>query len=324
MEDRKKIEFMKKFKESMAKKAARFKKNMKRVGKQIYIKRELYYLMAPFLVLFAVFTILPVIMSIVLSFTNFNMLQLPDFVGWNNYKRLFIADREFIIAIKNTLILALVTGPVSYILAFVIAWLINELPKKMRSIMTLVFYAPSISGNAFLIWTIIFSGDVYGYANAYLMEFGITSEAIQWLKDPKYILLIVILVQLWMSLGVSFLAFIAGLQGVDKSLYEAGAIDGIKNRWQELWYITLPSMKPLLLFGAVMQITSSFATSAVSMQLVGFPSVQYAGHTIVIHLMDYSGFRYEMGYASAIATVLFLTTLGANLIIQKLLRRVGT
>ncbi|QVK18511.1 sugar ABC transporter permease [Mycoplasmatota bacterium] len=324
MEERKKDCIMKKNKNFIGKKAARFKKKIKSVGKEIYVKRELYYLMAPYLVLFAVFTILPVIMSIVLSFTNFNMLELPDFVGWSNYKRLFIADREFIIAIKNTLILALVTGPVSYILAFVIAWLINELPKKMRSIMTLVFYAPSISGNAFLIWTIIFSGDVYGYANAYLMEFGITSEAIQWLKDPQYILLIVIIVQLWMSLGVSFLAFIAGLQGVDKSLYEAGAIDGIKNRWQELWYITLPSMKPLLLFGAVMQITSSFATCAVSIQLVGFPSVQYAGHTIVIHLMDYSGFRYEMGYASAIATVLFLTTLGANLIIQKLLRRVGS
>jgi len=324
MKNREKMSIVKKLKKRFNKKYKKLKKNLKNTGKQIYIKRELYYLMAPFLVLFMTFTILPVVMSIVLSFTNFNMLEIPDFVGWNNYKRLFIADPEFIIAIKNTLILALITGPISYVLAFVIAWLINELPRKIRSIMTLIFYAPSISGNAFLIWIVIFSGDANGYANAYLKEFGFISEAIQWLKDPTYILLIVIIVQLWMSLGVSFLAFIAGLQGVDRTLYEAGAIDGIKNRWQELWYITLPSMKPLLLFGAVMQITSSFAISAVSMQLVGFPSVQYAGHTIVIHLMDYSGFRYEMGYASAIATVLFLTTLGANLFIQKILRRVGT
>lgn len=325
MEKIKKISILDRFKRLIGKKLKNFKQKFKLIGKQIHKKRELYFLLAPYLILFATFTILPVIMSIVLSFTNFNMLEFPKFIGWDNYKRLFIADREFIIAVKNTLIIALVTGPVSYILAFVIAWLINELPQKVKTIMTLVFYAPSISGNAFLIWMIIFSGDVYGYANAYLIEFGIISEPIQWLKNPKYILIIVIIVQLWMSLGVSFLAFIAGLQGVDKTLYEAGAIDGIRNRWQELWYITLPSMKPLLLFGAVMQITSSFAASGiVSLQLVGFPSVQYAGHTIIIHLMDYSGFRYEMGYASAIATVLFLTTLGANLLIQKLLRRVGT
>ncbi len=292
--------------------------------RELYLKRELYYLMIPYLILFFIFTIFPVFISIILSFTDFNMLEFPDYIGWDNYKRLLLSDEEFIIAVKNTFILALITGPISYVLAFVFAWLINELPGKIKVFMTLIFYAPSISGSAFLIWSIIFAGDVYGFANAYLMEFGIIQEAIQWLKDPRYILIIIIIVQLWMSLGVSFLAFIAGLQGIDRSLYEAGAIDGVRNRWQELWYITLPSMKPQLLFGAVMQITSSFAISTVSTSLVGFPSIQYAGHTIVIHLMDYSGFRYEMGYASAIATILFITTLVANLIVQKFLRRVGS
>lgn len=291
---------------------------------QIYQNKQLYLMMTPYLILFLTFTIVPVLMSIVLSLTDFNMLQMPRFVGWANYLRLFLADPEFIIAIKNTLILAIVTGPLSYILAFVFAWLINELPGKLRAFMTLVFYAPSISGNAFLMWTILFSGDAYGYANAYLMEFGIISEPIQWLADPQYILPIIIIVQLWMSLGVSFLAFIAGLQGVDRSLYEAGAIDGVKNRWQELWYITLPTMKPQLLFGAVMQITSSFAISGVSTALVGFPSVQYAGHTIVIHLQDYSGYRFELGYASAIATILFLVTIITNMVVQKIIQRVGS
>jgi multiple sugar transport system permease protein len=307
----------------MSKKLEKWSRKGK-LRREMYLKRELYYLLLPYLVLFLTFTVLPVIISIVLSFTDFNMLQFPDFVGWDNYKRLFISDAEFIIGVKNTLILALITGPFSYIMAFVFAWLINELPGKIKVFMTLIFYAPSISGSAYLIWSIIFSGDVYGYANAYLIEFGIIQEAIQWLKNPEYILPIIIIVQLWMSMGVSFLAFIAGLQGLDRSLFEAGAIDGLRNRWQELWYITLPSMKPQLLFGAVMQITGSFAISAVSTELVGFPSIQYAGHTVVIHLADYSGQRYELGYASAIATILFITTLLANLFVQKILRRVGS
>ena len=208
-------------------------------------------------------------------------------------------------------------------LAFVFAWLINELGPKLRAFMTLVFYAPSISGNAFLMWLIIFSGDMHGYANAFLIKYGLISTPILWLKDPKYMMIVIIIVQLWLSLGVSFLAFIAGLQNVDKTLYEAGAIDGIRNRWQELWFITLPSMKPQLMFGAVMQITTSLAIAAVSMQLVGFPSVQYAGHTIVTHLIDYGTVRYDLGYASAIATFLFLIMITTNLLVRKMLRKVG-
>lgn len=294
-----------------------------RIRRAIYQYRALYIMMLPYLLFFTIFTVVPVLLSIVLSFTNFNMLQAPRFVGWDNYLRLFLGDPEFIIAIKNTFILAIVTGPVGYLLSFIFAWLINELPRKLKALMTLIFYAPSISGNAFLIWTVIFSGDAYGYANAFLMRIGAIAEPIEWLSTPKYILPIIIIVQLWMSMGVSFLAFIAGLQSVNRTLYEAGSIDGIQNRWQELWYITLPMMKPQLLFGAVMQITSSFAISSVSTMLVGFPSVQYAGHTIVIHLQDYSGHRYELGYASAISTILFFITLFSNLLVQRLLRRVG-
>ena len=300
-----------------------FKTRSKEVWKQMKEAKHLYVLMAPFIVLFFTFTIIPVIMSLGISFTQFNMLEAPRFVGFDNYIKLLLDDEIFIIAIRNTLVLAVVTGPVSYLLAFVFAWLINELKPKLRAFMTLVFYAPSISGNAYLIWLLIFSGDVHGYANALLMQFGFINEPILWLRDPDYMLFVIILVQLWLSLGVSFLAFIAGLQSVDKTLYEAGSIDGIKNRWQELWFITIPSMKPQLLFGAVMQITTSLAIAEVSMQLVGFPSVQYEGHTIVTHLIDYGSIRFDLGYASAIATVLFVIMISANLIVQKFLRRMG-
>ncbi len=303
--------------------------NLKRLTKRQLLWKEIkqnkhnYILMAPFVILFMTFTVIPVFMSLGISFTYFNLLEPPRFIGLDNYMKLALEDEVFIIAIKNTLILAVVTGPVSYLLAFVFAWLINELGPKLRAFMTLVFYAPSISGNAFLMWLLIFSGDVHGYLNAFLIRFGITDNPILWLKNPDYIMLVIIVVQLWLSLGVSFLAFIAGLQSVDKTLYEAGAIDGIKNRWQELWFITLPSMKPQLLFGAVMQITTSLAIAEVSMQLVGFPSVQYAGHTIVTHLIDYGSTRFDLGYASAIATILFLIMMTANLVVRAILRKVG-
>jgi multiple sugar transport system permease protein len=285
--------------------------------------KHYYILMAPFAILFFTFTIIPVLMSLGISFTYFNLLEPPQFIGLDNYLKMFLEDDVFIIALKNTLILAVITGPVSYMLAFVFAWLINELGPKLRAFMTLIFYAPSISGNAFLMWLIIFSGDMHGYANAFLIKYGFISNPILWLKDPQYMMLVIIVVQLWLSLGVSFLAFIAGLQSVDRTLYEAGAIDGIRNRWQELWFITLPSMKPQLMFGAVMQITTSLAIAQVSMQLVGFPSVQYAGHTIVTHLIDYGTVRFDLGYASAIATFLFLIMISTNLLVRQILRKVG-
>jgi len=282
-----------------------------------------YVLLAPYMILFAVFTVLPVIMSMILSFTYFNMLEFPKFIGWHNYSRLFLEDDIFLVAIKNTILFAVITGPVSYIACFVFAWIINELSPKLRAFMTLVFYAPSISGNVFFIWLMIFSGDRYGIANGFLLKLGILMEPIQWLKEEQYILAIIIIVQLWLSLGTGFLAFIAGLQTVDRTLYEAGAVDGIRNRWQELWYITLPSMRPQLMFGAVIQITTSLAVADVSIALAGFPSVNYAAETIVTHLIDYGTTRFEMGYASSIATVLFIIMLSTNLIVQKLLRKVG-
>lgn len=283
-----------------------------------------YALMAPFLILFALFTLIPIIYSVVISFTNFNIFTMPTFVGWDNYLRMFFDDDVFIIAIRNTLIFALITGPVSYVLCFVFAWLINELRPKVRAVVTLIFYAPVLSGTAFTVWSFIFSSDQYGLLNGYLMELGILREPMGWLTDPAYILFVVIFVQLWMSLGTGFLSFVAGLQGVDRTLYEAGLVDGVHNRFQELWYITLPVMKPQLLFGAVMQIVSSFSVADVSVRLAGFPSTQYAAETLVTHIMDYGTVRFEMGYACALACFLFALMYLANKLVTFALGRVGT
>ena len=282
-----------------------------------------YLLLAPFYLIFTTFVILPVLLSLFFSLTNFNMLEMPDFVFMDNYVRLFLDDDIFLLAIKNTLVFAAITGPVSYLLSLLFAWFINELSPKMRALVTLIFYAPSISGNVYLIWTTLFSGDQYGLVNAFLIDTGFISTPIQFFTNTSYIMPLVIVVALWTSLGTSFLSFIAGFQVVDRSLYEAGAMDGIKNRWQELWSITLPSMKPQMMFGAVMSITSSFGFGAIITALVGFPSPEYCAHTIMHHLDDYGGQRFEMGYASAISTVLFFMMIGSNMLIKKLLSKVG-
>ena len=282
-----------------------------------------YVMIAPFMLLFFVFTVFPVLLSIVLSFTDFNLLEFPHFLGLNNYIRLFLDDDIFILACQNTLIFASITGPVSYLLSLLIAWFINELGPKLRSVVTLVFYAPSISGSVYLVWQTLFSSDSYGWVNGTLINLGIIDDAILWFKDADYVMPLCIVVALWTSLGTAFLSFIAGLQNVPRHLYEAGAVDVIKNRWQELWNITLPYMKPQLMFGAVLSITQSFGFGAIVDALCGFPSVEYAAHTIVHHLNDYGGQRYEMGYASAIAVILFVVMVGANLIIKKGLSKIG-
>jgi len=311
------MEFIKSF--------ASMKKEQLRYSWQKAKRMKMCYLfLLPYAVLFFTFFILPIASSIFYSFTYYNILESPRFIGLQNYINLILQDEVFLTSVKNTFVIAVITGPIGYILSFLFAWFINELPRWIRTIAVVVFYAPSIAGNAFYIFSIIFRGDAYGYLNSFLLQFGLIDAPLMWLLDPKYIMPVIIVVILWMSMGTGFLSFVAGLQGVDRSMYEAGYVDGIRNRWQELYYITLPCMKPMLLFGAVMSITTAFNVCDVPRALAGYPSTDYAARTIVTHLFDYGFSRFEMGYASAIATVLFLVMILCNKAIQSILRKVGT
>ncbi len=290
-----------------------------------------YYLMLlPFGLLFFFFILLPILASVVLSFTDFNLVQMPRFTGLDNYIRMFFDDSVFTISLNNTIVFALLTGPLSYFICLLFAWLVNEFRPGIRSVFTFMLYVPSLSTAVYTVWAFIFSGDQYGLLNSFLMSMGFLNEPIQWLTDSKYIMGCIIVVQLWMSLGTSFLSFIAGFQGIDHGQYEAGALDGISGRLQELIYITLPNMKPQLLFGAVMQIGASFAAGAVGQALLNAAgatangvSTQYAASTLITHMNDMASVRNEMGYACAIAVLLFLMMLGFNALVQKILRRVG-
>lgn len=294
-------------------------------AKPLIEKEQIPYavLLAPFFILFFLFIFLPVICSIVLSFFSFDMVSAPSFAGADNYIRMFLDDDVFLTTLKNTLLLAVLTGPAGFLLSFILAWFINEFSPRVRTVLSFMFYCPALVGNALYIWQVAFSNDSYGYANSLLLSAGLIVEPINWLKNPTYIIPIIVIVQLWMSMGVSFLANISGLQNINTEMYETGAIDGIRNRWQELWYITLPAMENMLLFSAVMQIASAFSIGSICTTLVGYPSVNYTADTIVSYLTDVGTTKYEMGYACAISVILFLMMALTRALIGKLLRRVG-
>lgn len=282
-----------------------------------------YLMMVPYLLVFITFTVWPVLCAIGLSFTSYDIFQSPKFLGFDNYVQLFFNDNIFLKSMQNTFELAIVVGPVSYFLSLFLAWAVTEFKNPWRTILTVIFYMPTLSNAMFTIWLIVFDGDIYGYLNSFLIKCSLISEPIQWTRDPRYMMMVVIIVQLWVSMGTSFLTLRAGFSTVDKQYYEAASLDGIKNRFQELWYVTLPMIAPHLMLSAVLAITATFTTETVATAMTGFPSVDYATHTMMHHMMDYATIRYERGYASAIATVLFLFSLGANKLAQKLIGKVG-
>ncbi|SEO16765.1 multiple sugar transport system permease protein [Amphibacillus marinus] len=273
-------------------------------------KKNPYLFLLPYLSLFTLFIIVPVLMAIFLSFTNFNTIEAPDFIGFLNYINLITQDEIFMqYVLPNTILFAVIVGPGGYILSFILAWILAQLTRIPRTIFALIFYSPSMTAGIAMavVWRVIFSGNQLGYANNILMNMGVITEPIIWLQDTRYILLIMIVVALWSSMGVGFLAMMSGVLNIDESLYEAGAIDGVKNRFQELIYITIPSMRPQMLFGAVMAIVGTFSSGAVGVQLTGAnPTPSYAGQLMVNHIEDYGFIRFEMGYAAALSVILLL------------------
>lgn len=274
--------------------------------------------MSPFLVFFILFVIAPVIIAFGISFTNYNMMETPQFVGLLNYKQLILDDKEFLIALKNTLVFAFIAGPIGFIGSFVMAWLINGL--KGRNFFSLAFYAPSLTSGVALsvVWLYFFSSDRYGFINKMLMDWGIIAEPIKWTMDANTILPVVIIISIWMSMGAGFLTFLAGLQNISPDIYEAGMIDGVKHKSQELIYLTLPQLKPQLLFGAINAAVGAFGVFDIAVAVAGMPSPNYAAHTIVAHLYDYAFIRFEMGYASGVAMMLFALTYVLGRIFMKM------
>ncbi len=276
----------------------------------------------PYAVIFTIFILVPVVLAVFLSFTNFNAIEMPDWVGFLNYITLLTNDDVFMkYVLPNTVVYAVIVGIGGYILSFILAWALCNLSSVPRTICALILYSPSMTTGVAMtvLWKVIFSGDQSGLLNSWLMELGIITEPIIWLTSADYVLPIVIIIGLWSSMGIGFLSMIAGILNTDETLYEASSIDGISNRFQEMIYITIPQMKPQMLFAAVMAIVGAFQNGVISSMLVGNPSPGYASQLIVNHIEDYGFLRYEMGYAAAVSVVLLLIvqlfSKGANAIL---------
>lgn len=286
----------------------------------IWKHRLSYLFMLPFFTAFTVFIILPIAAGIGFSMTNFNAVQAPDWVGWLNYQTLFSQDVVFLQnVLPNTFKFALFVGPFGFVLSFLLAWMIAQLPQMLRIGFALAMYAPSLTAGAAMavVWQVAFTGDRTGFINHFLLQWGFIERPILFLSDKDYLLNIMILISIWGSMGIGFLAMLAGILNVDKQLYEAGKIDGISSRLQEIWYITIPSMKPQLLFAAVMSIVGMLKSSGAGKELVGMPTPDYAGQLIVTHIQDYGFIRYELGYASAISVFLLVLMLMLNQLLRR-------
>ncbi len=281
------------------------------------------WFLSPYWLLFITFVVIPVIIAIILSFTYFNTIESPNIIGMKNYVELVTMDTVFMqYVLPNTIKFSLLVGPLGYILSFLLAWMLAQIPHRSRTILAVILYTPSMTvGIAMqVMWTVIFSGDVNGYLNSILMDLNLVQQPIQFLSDPKYLMTIMIVVSLWSSMGVGFLAMLAGVLNIDPVLYEAAYVDGLQNRAQEIFYITIPQMKPQMLFGAVMAVVGTFQAGAIGVQLTGSnPTPQYAGQLILNHIEDFGFIRYMMGYASSISVILLILVYSISKITQRLL-----
>ncbi len=279
------------------------------VGRREHNNVSGYFFAAPYALIFIIFILIPVVLAIILSFTNFNAIEWPRWVGFLNYITLLTSDEVFMqYVLPNTVLYAVIVGIGGYMLSFLLAWLLCNLTRGVRTVLALIIYSPSLTAGVAMtvLWKVIFSGDQTGLLNSWLMSLGVIDEPIVWLVNTQYLLPIVIIIGLWSSMGIGFLAMIAGIANSDESLYEAGSIDGISNRFQEMIYITIPQMKPQMLFAAVMAVVNAFQNGTISALLTGNPSPGYAAQLIVNHIEDYGFLRYEMGYAAAVSVVLLL------------------
>ena len=267
-------------------------------------------LLTPYVLLFALLIAIPVIAAVVLSFTQFNTIEFPKFNGISNYINLFTNDTVFMQKVlPNTIIYAVFVGFGGYVLSFFLAWSLAQLTKWPRTVLTIIFYSPSMTGSVLIsaVWSVIFNGDKTGYLNYFLLKLNILEEPVQWLQSSEYLLPITIIVSLWSSMGLGFLSMLAGITNINKEIYEAGYIDGVENRWQEIKYLTIPEVMPQMLFGAIMAIVGTFQASSVGVALSGSnPTPNYSAQLIGSHIEDVAYLRYEMGYAAAISVVLLI------------------
>lgn len=277
-----------------------------------------YCFLLPFLSMFLLFIVIPVVWGFFISFTSYDIMTDMKWVGFQNYITLFTEDDLFIVALKNTLKFALISGPIGFLASFFFAWVIDQLGHK--TLFAMAFYVPSIMSSlaVSVVWLSLFSSNRTGIVNDLLLRTGLIEDAVSWTIDPKYVMPLIIFISVWMSMGTGFLTNLAGLSTIDRRIYEAGRIDGIQNRFEELFLLTLPQMKPQLYFNGIMAIVNSLNVYDLVTQIAGSESADNCALTLTQHMYDYGFIRFELGYASAISVVLMIISIVFGQIVKKL------
>lgn len=278
--------------------SAKKKKNINNIG---------FLFILPFLIIFIIFSIYPILRTLYLSFTNFNGFTDPQFVGADNYKRL-LTDSIFWTAFGNTLKIWAVNIVAQLGLAFLLTIIFSDIKYKIKglSIFRALFYLPNLIATtsvAFLFAQLL--DWQYGTINQMLLDMGVISSKINWLGQPKTAVLAVSIIGAWMWFGNSFLMLMAGVQGISKDYYEAAYIDGA-GRWKVFTCITLPLLKPIMLYVAITSLIGGLQIFDLPFLITdGIGSPSGALNTTVMYLFN-TAFKYNnVGYAAAIAYGLF-------------------
>ena len=274
-----------------------------------------YLFIMPFILGFLIWFLIPALTAVWLSLHRWNLISPPEFVGIENFARLG-SDKLFWQSLKVTTNYTLVSVPLSLVLGFFLALLMNTKVRGIAFFRT-VYYLPSIvpAVAAAVLWAWILNTE-FGLLNAVLNFFGIPRVA--WLQDPDWALPALILMSLW-GLGGSMVIYLAGLQGIPESFYEAAKLDGA-GRWAQLRYVTVPLMSPIIFFNLIIGIIASFQVFTAGF-LITDGGPQNATLFYVLYLYR-NGFRYlDMGYSATLAWVLFLIILVFTLLVFRYVGR---
>jgi multiple sugar transport system permease protein len=266
---------------------------------------EGYLCILPWLIGFVCFTVGPMVGALVLSFTEYEIITPPEFTGLRNFQRVF-QDPLFYTSLYNTAYIALLAVPLQQVVALALALALNQ---KLRGVTfyRTIFYLPSQMPlvAAALLWLWIFNPD-FGLANALLNMFGL--GPVRWLFDIDWVKPSIVLITLWGGIGTPMIVFLAGLQGVPESLYEAAAIDGAGS-WQRFRNVTVPMISPVIFFNLIIGIIASFQAYFTLVYTTTQGGPANASLIYIIYLFFKAFKDFEMGYASSLAWLLFMVVL---------------
>lgn len=277
-------------------------------------ERAAWLFLAPSLVLFAIFTAIPVISAFFISFTQWNLFNEVTWVGLGNYLEL-AKDEIFAKVLGNTAYFVLASVPVQIVLALACALVLNR-GIKGQTFFRVVYFLPVVTSTiaAALVWAWLFNSN-FGLINAGLSLVGVT-DLPKWMGSTRWAMPAIIIVSIWQNLGYAMVLFLAGLQNIGKDVHDAAALDGATG-WDRFWHITLPLLSPTTFFVLVISIIGSFQVFELVLVMTKAGPAN-ATNTLVYYIYQ-NGFQfYQMGYASAAAMVLFLIVLAFTLVQYKL------